>query len=239
MSHARRRISTRALWTCIGIGVSLLATSASAQTIWYNGDLIGQSALRNQVSSSRIGARIFDDFVVPTGQLWHITSIWSNDWVSGGIFGRTTVRQADWSIRVGMSAGNGGIVMASGLSSVSQTFKSIPNFLYEEDTIRVSGLSIDLFPGTYWLQVTPVVGESYNSITTGANAIGTPKGNDKNSFFDWPSNGTNFAPQNSDFSMGIAGAVIPLPEPGPLALLAGFATSLLGASLRSSLRKRR
>ena len=63
------------------------------------------------------------------------------------------------------------------------------------------------------------------------NAVGTPAGNNDNSFWNSSYFDTNFQAQNTDYSMGIAGIVKPVPEPastlGLLALGAMGAGSML------------
>jgi hypothetical protein len=219
------------------VGLFLLLTtlrpaSAQSQTLWYNGNLFGQDSLRNHIGGGT-EARVFDDFVVTNPGGWQITSAWSNQWFFSSFFGAPpTVRQAEWSIRTGMSEGNGGTILASGISSASVTSTGrIPNFLYQEYTIRVSDLNVFLAPGAYWLNVTPLfAGDTYLSVTRGGNAVGVPAGNNGNSFFDWPSNGSRFAARQQDFSMGVAGQVVPEPATGVLAVSA--LVPLLGAALR-------
>ena len=101
--------------------------------------------------------------------------------------------------------------------------------LWPEYTISVSGLNVSLTPGTYWLNVSALVGNdpatggylnSYASITTGANAVGTPPGNNPSGLQDWTDSYAPFLNSGFDFSMGIAGTAVPEPSAG-LVLLAG------------------
>jgi len=115
------------------------------------------------------------------------------------------VTQASWEIRSGMSAGNGGSVIAVGLSQAIQTY--VPGIgAYR---IEVDGLQVQLASGTYWVSVTPVgptYQQSYVCQTTGQNAIGMPPGNGTAFYsgepgaFNWLSGtgGTNL-----NFSQGI------------------------------------
>ena len=74
-------------------------------------------------------------------------------------------------------------------------------------------------------------GDAFIVSTSGANAVGSPPGNNGNSFFDSTSTGTNFQPGENfgvrplaDFSLGVRGTVARVPEPGSLALIGlGFA----------------
>lgn len=213
------------------------AAQAQGQTLWYNGNLFGQGGLRNQIGGGST-ARIFDDFAVTDPGGWTVTGLWTNTYFLSGFFGGPpNVTQADWSIRTGVSAGSGGTVLYSGVSPVSRTATGrAPNFLYSEYTLRVSGLSLDLAPGTYWLNVTPLFGgDAFASPTRGSGAVGLPAGNNGSAFFDRPN--APFVAQTSDFSLGVAGTVRAtseaIPEPGSLALALPGLLALAGAASRS------
>ena len=180
--------------------------------LWYNGDFNGVNGLGNEDNDS-LGAgnfaSVYDDFVVPSGPGWLVTSVFSDN------LENTNVTGASWEIRQGVSSGNGGTLIASGMTMtpvVTATGRS--GFGFTEFMIEVTGLNVSLPPGTYWLNVTPigdgVTGRSFDSNTSGANCVGTPCGNNLNSF--WNSNffGANFedtgtAGDASDFSMGVNG----------------------------------
>src|SRR5206468_11918145 len=128
----------------------------------------------------------------------------------------TIVTGATWEIRQGVSEGNGGTLIGSGMTMtpvVAPTGRS--GFGFTEYMVEVIGLNVNLPPGTYWLNVTPIgdlTGRSFDSTTSGANCVGTPCGNNMNAF--WNSNffGANFtstsnAGQPTDFSMGVIGSI--------------------------------
>jgi hypothetical protein len=82
--------------------------------------------------------------------------------------------------------------------------------------VEVTGLSVDLAPGTYWLNVTPVgdgSGRSFDSDTSGTNCVGLPCGNDDNAFINSSDFGFVFHNTSSgdvgqpDFSMGVNGTI--------------------------------
>jgi hypothetical protein len=166
---------------------------------------------------------------VPAGSGWTVTSVFTNDLLdtSAGI---TT---ADWDIRSGVSEGNGGTVVASALAApATATATGRSGFGLTEYRIEVSGLNVNLAPGTYWLSVRPISGItflSYNSSTVGTNCVGLPCGNDDNAFFTSSTFGfffhtttdPVFDPNNDDFSMGVNGVVnancSPSPTPTPTA----------------------
>jgi hypothetical protein len=108
---------------------------------------------------------------------------------------------------------------------VASSVDGAGNNLY---TITVSGLTLHLAMGTYWLGLQPISsGSDYGYLvsTSGANAVGTPPGNDGNAFFsqsaDVPGGAMSFAYASSpsdgpeDFSLGVTGSV---PEPSTWAL---------------------
>jgi hypothetical protein len=207
--------------------VILLASASTvsrSQLLWYNGDFNGATAFINAKNSNDKDARIYDDFIVPAGETWHLTAVFSNDVMD------FDTALYDWEIRQGVSAGDGGTLLYSGEGgekriATGRTFSGIPEY-----TLTVP-VSLTLGEGTYWLMVRPVgtgTGSAYLTSTSGANAVGTPPGNDGNSFYTNPVNSTYFVPAirvsgAGDFSMGILGGDPrdPTPEPGPLGIAIG------------------
>jgi hypothetical protein len=157
---------------------------------WYNGDW--QTGIPGQnnfyVSAQQFG-RVYDDFVVPDGG-WTVIGAFSHNSMSA-----TGVTQASWEIRSGVSAGNAGTLVASGVSPATQTLgPSVGGGTYVY-LIQVSGLAVDLAPGRYWLSVTPVTsGTSYVCATLGANASGNPPGKYGGAFY------YSLGPSNSFFT---------------------------------------
>ena len=198
-----------------------------AGLIWYNGDPDLVNGLANEINSTFSDARIYDDFLISSNT--KVTGVFSNNFMS---FNAT---QTLWEIRSGVSPGNGGTLVAGGTGAATQTANGFNAFGLTGYTIDVSGLNVDLLPGTYWLMVAPIgsgSGRSYVQTTSGANAVGAPPGNNGNAFWDSVSFGYNFnrvedAGPAYDFSMGIYGSsdLEVIPEPSSLALLA------LGASV--------
>jgi hypothetical protein len=183
---------------------------------------------------------VYDNFIVPTGFTFTITGVFSNNLMGDP----TAAATAQWEIRSGVSAGNGGSLLASGdgIDTVSATgrslnfggFNNVPEFMN-----LVQGLSVTLGAGTYWLAVAPDVSgqNSFITTTSGLDAVGMPPGNDGNSFLSSTFFGFNFTPVSDpsvegpgtwDFSMGVIGtsASTVVPEPSSLILgLAGLVTS--------------
>ena len=237
------RIQTFSQWAVVLI-VIVAAGPARADTIlWYNGDLAANGGgTVNEQTTNGGSFNIYDDFNVAGAAGWNIDRVWSNNSMQF-----TGVTQAAWSIRSGMSVGNGGTVIASGTSSATQTPTGLsnPSLGFLDYTIQVTGLNVTLAPGVYWLSVSPLVGadptvtsggifRSYNSRTDGTNAVGTPPGNDMNSFFNSSFLGYNYAPAfGNDFSMGVAGTqVAAVPEPASITAFGIGAACLVGYFLR-------
>jgi hypothetical protein len=179
--------------------------------LWYNGDFDGVNGLANERDTS-LGAgeyaSVYDDFDVPASGGWTVTGVFSNNLLS------TNVTAATWEIRQGISEGNGGTLVASGMTAtptVTATGRS--GFGFTEFTVEVPDLNVHLDPGTYFLNVTPtgdLTGRSFDSTTSGANCVSTPCGNDQNAFFDSNFFGAVFTStanegQPYDFSMGVEG----------------------------------
>jgi hypothetical protein len=181
--------------------------------LWYNGDFDNVDGLTNEENTFATGySHIYDDFEVTDSGGWDVDSVFSDNLAS------TNITSATWEIRQGLSAFNGGTLIASGMTVtpvVTPTGRS--GFGFTEFMVEVTGLSVHLDPGTYWLNVTPVDnldgGRSFDSTTSGDNCIGTPCGDNDTAFLDSTLFGAFFEPvadfggQFHDFSMGVNGEV--------------------------------
>jgi hypothetical protein len=212
-----------------------MSAQALPGSIWYNGDRNHTNGLANERDDSLgfgLYNHVFDDFNVtdPTG--WNVTSLYSNNYNNYIESGGTTTA-VEWSIRQGITNGNGGTLIAGGMAGPGNFaffFKDSGDFGFSEYTAQVLNLNIHLAPGTYFLNVTPVgngFGRSFDSDTSGLNCVGTPCGNNGNAFFDSNIGGAHYqGPINTDFSMGVIGTVVP--EPPPWAMTALGAVVLIG-----------
>ncbi len=211
----------------------LAGPAASGNPLWYNGDLNHEESAIN-VMGNTLQAKMFDDFVVTDPAGWTVTSIWSNNcyWSSNA----PTAGHADWSIRTGMGPQNGGTIVASGDSPFTVTPTGRTQGFGDDSkeySVIVGGLNLYLSPGTYWLNVSPYSSVDYTiNMTSGANAVGTPAGNNLNAIWWWSNgahdydlmqvwNGAQW--QGADYSLGVEGYVgrtPPVPEPCTFVLLA-------------------
>ena len=207
-------------------------------TLWYNGDFDGIDGLTNEDNTS-LGsgqfAHIYDDFIISEPGGWHVTALFSDN------LENTNVTSATWEIRQGMSAGNGGTLVASGSGTPSVTPTGRSGFGFTEFQVEIDGLDITLAQGTYWLNVTPVgdlTGRSFDSTTSGFDCVGTPCCNDDTAFLDSNFFGANFEPvadfgsQFHDFSMGVIGTPAAFELTNAVSLKTGFDIALPGVECR-------
>jgi hypothetical protein len=101
---------------------------------------------------------------------------------------------AQWVIRTGMPAGNGGLELASGDSQIKPAATgrsaSSGSVTLTEYKIQIDGLPLSLPLGHYWLAVSPNVA-FVASQTSGANCVGTPCGNSGSAFVQALATGVN------------------------------------------------
>jgi hypothetical protein len=238
-------VTTFPSWRLLGsllLATTLCTSRARADLLWYNGDYDNRDSLTNEsqvpvnTGSGYVLEKslVYDNFIVPTGQTWTLTSLFSNNQIA--YYANPTT--ATWEIRSGVSAGNGGTLVASGDSAATLTaVTTVSGYYYAapEYTVSVAVSNITLTAGTYWLAVAPDSAgyygdQSYIETTSGANAVGSPPGDDGNSFINSNSPGAplNFAPTSSvlndpgaiDFSMGVVGTFVAgVPEPSSWGLV--------------------
>ncbi len=188
-------------------------TPTPAGALWYNGDFDGVNGLANERDTS-LGsgqyASVYDDFNVTDEAGWDVNEVYSHNLENTNITGAT------WEIRQGITEGNGGTLIASGMTATPVVTQVGPGgFGFLEFEVKVIGVNVHLAPGTYHLNVTPtgdLTGRSFDSTTVGVNCIGTPCGNNQNAFFDSNFFGAVFTDtanegQPYDFSMGVNGEV--------------------------------
>lgn len=201
----------------------LLIGSAHADILFYGGDFNPSfwysDSLSNESDSyvygDPYGSAVYQNFVVPAGQTWNVTALFSNDIMT------LSPTSAYWDIRTGLSEGSGGNLLASGAGADSYHLKGA----YGEYTNTINGLNLTLGPGLYWFTVVPAApgqqGRSYETNTFGLNSVGTQVSDQQ--YFNSPFFGYNFT--NADnlsifptFSSGVIGILVP--EPSSLVMIA-------------------
>lgn len=193
--------------------VSLSAQEVPANVIgWYNGDWqTGMGGLASYYASDSDYSCVYDNFVVPDGG-WTVTGVFAHLQMDSA-----QVNSAFWEIRVGVSEGDSGTVVASGISPAIQILNPSTAYAYVggPDTligyrIEVGGLNVTLSPGKYWLTIVPVTdgtARSYVDATRGMHAAGNPRGNDGLAFVNSTLMKTVFSPAgkvNKGGNLGIA-----------------------------------
>jgi len=149
---------------------------------------------------------------------------------------QTDITTIDWEVRTGVTAGSGGTLVASGTRGATVSATGRNGFGRPEYNVRATGLNFNLAAGTYFLG--GKVGgngssnDVYISTTSGTNSIGSPGGNNGNSFWDstsfgstWQASTAIFGAGTWDLSMGVTGTVVP--EPATMTVLAVSALALL------------
>lgn len=216
---------------------------ACSPCLYYGGDFnpgyANANGLLNEANASG-QAQVYAAFTVPTGQIWNITGLFGNNFMT------YIAQTADWSLRSGMSDGNGGVILFSGNTTPQVTDTGVNDFGVEIYSVAVTGLSgIQLGAGTYWLSLVPdcasCVGNSYLANTDGSNAYG-PVGPASLNWFNWPTFSYNYTNANTQgtfptFSAGVIGTLANgVPEPAALGM---FGLGLLLAGGFVVLRRRR
>lgn len=217
------------------LAVLLLMGSAHGEILFYGGDFNPSfwyaDSLSNEndaaVHGDPYGSAVYQNFVIPAGQSWNVTALFSNDIMT------LAPTSAYWEIRTGVSEGNGGTLVSSGAGSDSYFLKGA----YGEYTNTVNGLNLTLAAGIYWFTVVPEApgqqGRSSNTNTFGQNSVGTQVPDEQylNSAFY----GYNFT--NADnlsifprFSSGVIGTAVP--EPSSLGLIASGLITAAGFARR-------
>jgi hypothetical protein len=217
----RTAMSLIVLMVCCHVGF--------AQNVgWFNGTFGGDRSLNNfQNPDGTARQLVFDDFVVPSGG-WHIVGVFSYN-IENYAY-PNSVTHAHWEIRSGIIApdwanndpGSLGTVVAEGTASASWEFIGVVGTSnYAIYKVAVSNLNVNLAEGTYWLAVAPgdVTSNPPTGLcsTSGDDAVGTPPGNNGNSFFIgtgslYPEDLSARFGVPSDYSLGIIVGTPPVPD---------------------------
>jgi hypothetical protein len=110
-------------------------------------------------SGGDYGAATWVSFTVPAGQTWDVTGLFTNNLASYGVLDQGTepTSVAYWAINEEVFSGSGGTTVAGGYASpATSTPTGRAAFGLTEYTIQVTGLSVTLTSGTYWMIVVPI-----------------------------------------------------------------------------------
>jgi hypothetical protein len=137
--------------------------------LFYGGDFVDNplgpnlaNGLANETTSivpgTPYGAATWVPFTVPKGKTWHVTGLFTNNQSDFGVLDETPtqpIASAWWSINEGVEPGNSGTVLGSGVAAATITPTGRSAFGDNEYTVQVTGLSITLTAGEYWMAVVP------------------------------------------------------------------------------------
>jgi len=198
--------------------------------IGYGGDLDPNSPNANGLASEKdvvvTDAEVVQAVIVPSGHTATMTALLANFLTIGC---RIDPKIADWDVRVGVSSGNGGTVIASGTDEAIITSTGQTAFGLQECSVNVRVPSpVPLSAGTYYFSVVPYCTEASDSICASGqryfmsdspgqppiNGVGNVPGN--NAFFNsgffganwqqtWGSSGACGGIGCNRFSLGVIG----------------------------------
>ncbi len=202
------------VWLLFSALCFLAAKASADEILWYGGDADFVTAILSGYGFGH-DSNLYDDFQVGAGGIV-VTHLFGNFTVIDP--DPFTVGDVQYEIRSGMSAGNGGSLLAQGIIGATQIDRGRWNEhnLYE---ITTDLLNILLSPGTYWMSIAPVSTQpTYVVSTGGGTGSGAPLGNG-NAFWNAPWDNRNFASVQDvlgdwriwDFSYGVIGTPIPAP----------------------------
>jgi len=192
-------ISTVLLALCNGAALAQTPTLASSETVtslasgsgnarpqgvcWYNGDLDYRSGFPSERNTSVAEAWTFDDVDWPGGAL---TGFLANFIPNPG----TQFVACDIVVYSGLGEGTFGTLMGGVDDVTDYTLTPTGNNAFGRDEFlleaNLGGSAFNLAPGNYHVGIRLVgvgSGQAFVVVTSGANAVGTPPGNNGRTFF--------------------------------------------------------
>ncbi|MCU1303548.1 MAG: hypothetical protein JWQ87_3832 [Candidatus Sulfotelmatobacter sp.] len=151
-------------------GISVVSESALAQNgtppsychpcLFYGGDFDASNPAANVLSNGfeQHGSQsaVYVPFVVPAGQVWVVTGLFSNNMSNNSFLDPPAIK---WSISSGLSAGNPGTVIAQGTIHATYTPTGRNwNGLTEYTALGhlTPATAVSLAADVYWMTATPI-----------------------------------------------------------------------------------
>ncbi len=215
---------------CVTVFLALILVwsgSAAAAVLWSQGDYDGIQGASDATNATR-SQKVFEDFVVDSAY-WNVTSVFTPAIVT---LSTSAPTGAGWEIRTGISEGNSGTLIDSGLAGEGEFSWSDTGIdwdngrdIYDVYSLEIGGLNVDLPTGVYWLTLFPVwPGSDWANIgtTSGANSVGLA-GPDVARIWNPPLGYNYTAYADLTFAMGLEGTAVPEPVSALLVLCGGLA----------------
>lgn len=205
-------------------------STAAAQVQFYNGDFNGVDGVYSSQGGTTEGM-VFDNFTVGGSGLF-VTGLFGQFMA----FSTTSWTSAAWEVRSGISEGDGGTLLFSGVDAATQDALGAGISGLDLYGMTVGGLGgFFLAPGEYWFGLAASgVDGVYLATASGTNGVNANI--DGAHFFHGPDFGYTYTGTlfSYDFSIGVEGRLTEstVPEPATMTLLATGLAGLAGARRR-------
>jgi hypothetical protein len=136
------------------------APSYCKPCLFYAGDFDSTASDANGLANEKdiivsTGAAVYSPFLVPRGGTWHVTGLFTDDFLSAKVLDPPT---SPYEIRTDIPAGggSGGKLVCHGKLHATAIPTGLSDFGYEIYAVRVEGIKkCRLKTGTYWESVVP------------------------------------------------------------------------------------
>ena len=125
--------------------LSCTAGTVSANVLFYGGDSTFTSYALNQQGFTSPDVEQYDDFAVPNKATWTITSLFANVFFIPSGQGPPASTEATYEIRIGVSSGIAGTLVASG--TVADSLTPVNNGTDDYYELDVTTSPIDAYIG--------------------------------------------------------------------------------------------